>query len=306
MKTWILGVAMIAAALTARPAHSRPLDDDRRTRTSQDADDATLRDFQDLQQDVENLDEELATLEARDAEDARPLRQRADEIRDDVVYLKVKMRRHDREGGPGTGVSRAEIRDLRRDVEDLRSDIDSRSSVRRTAEVRIPAETELSVRLEESLSSQNAVVEDRFRASIQRPVRVDDTIAIPAGTELRGIVRGAERAQRPQRAGRLDLDFDSLYLDRTRVDLRTSVVSMQDEDAGRDVPRKAGIGAVLGGVIGGLLKGRTGAVIGVLVGGGAVVAQKGEDVVLPEGTILKVRLERAVTVPTVPPRSRRD
>jgi hypothetical protein len=297
---WILGLALTAAAIGAT-ATAVPIE------TRRVGDEATVGDLQALQQDLENLDDELATLERRQPEEARRLRQRADDVRDDAVYLKVKMRRTER-GREGTGVTETEVRNLRRDVEDLRSDIDSALGTRRSGDLRVPAGTELSVRLEETLSSKNAVVEDRFRASVQRPVRIDDAIAIPAGTELRGIVRAAQRAERPQKAGRLEVDFDSLYVGQTRIDLRTSVEALQDDEPS-DVARKAGIGAVLGGVVGGLLKGRTGAIVGVLAGGGAVVAQKGEDVELPEGTILKVRVERPLVVPVVAARdreSRRD
>jgi hypothetical protein len=301
MTKWMLGLAALAVAIAAA---TPPSFAQSRRDSQTPSGEATVRDLQRLQQDIENLDDALEGVEKLDPTEAQRLRQRADEIRDDAVYLKVKMRRAEREGNGRTGVSIAEVDDLRRDIDDLRADIDSRTSVRRSADMRVPAGTELSIRLEESLSSKDAVIEDRFRASVQRPVRIGDAVAIPAGSELRGIVRSSQPAERPQKAGRLDLDFDSLYIDHTRVDLRTSLVSMQDEDAGHDVPRKAGIGAVLGGVIGGLLKGRTGAVIGVLVGGGAVVAQKGEDVELPEGTILKVRLERPVTVPVVGPGDR--
>jgi hypothetical protein len=67
---------------------------------------------------------------------------------------------------------------------------------------------------------------------------------------------------------------------------------------------KAGIGAVLGGVIGGIFGGKTGAIAGVVLGGGgAVVASKGDDVELPAGTMLSVRLERPLVVPRA---ARRD
>jgi hypothetical protein len=266
--------------------------------TAATQDPASVRDVQRLQQDLETLDDELYALERSNPAEARRLRERADEIRDDTVYLKVKMRRNERDRVSETGVTLAEVEDLRRDIASLRADINGGTRERRaTANAAVPSGTEISVRLEEPLSSQTATMEQRFKASVQRSVRVNDEVVIPAGSELRGIVRSAQSAERLQKPGRLELDFDSLYIEGTRVDLRTSVVAMQDEDATSDRNKKAGVGAVLGGVIGGLLKGRTGAVIGVLVGGGAVVAQKGEDVELPEGTILKVRLERPVTVP---------
>ena len=120
---------------------------------------------------------------------------------------------------------------------------------------------------------------------------------IPAETEVRGIVREVEPAERLRRGGRLALDFDTLTLNSQRIDIRTKVVSMQDQDAAGQTARKAGMAAIIGGAVGGLLKGRTGVLVGAMAGGGVVMAQKGEDVELPEGTVLKARLDRAVAVP---------
>ena len=286
MKKHTLWVSWLLAFGLAVPALPATYDDP-----------ASVRDVQRLQQDIENLDEELDALEESDPSKARRMRARAEAVREDVVALRSKMRRHQDDGRAGTGVSQGEVSALRDEVRDLRAAMDEdRSSTRRAGDVSVPADTEISVRLDEPLSSATASIEDRFRAEVQRPVRVDGDVVIPAGAELRGIVRRAEPAQRAQKAGRLELDFDSLYVDGRRVDVRTSVVAMQDEDGDDDIKRKAGIGAILGGVVGGLLKGRTGALIGVLAGGGVVVAQKGQDVELPEGTILRVRLERPVTI----------
>jgi hypothetical protein len=281
MKTLIFGLAaVLAAGAAAVRAEDRP---------------AELRDIQRLQQDLENLDEDLQGLDARSEPQARALRERADDIRDQATYLKVKIRRH-RGDEEGTGVSVAEVDELRHQVRDLRHDIGGRT-VTGDREVRVPAATELTLRLEQPVSSATAQVEDQIRATVLRPVRVGSVVAIPAGVEVRGIVREAVPADRLRRAGRLQLEFDALYVDRSRQDLRTRIVSLQQDEATRDTARKAGIGAIIGGVVGGLLKGRTGAVIGVVAGGGAVMAQKGEDVELPEGTILKVQLDKPVTVP---------
>ena len=46
-----------------------------------------------------------------------------------------------------------------------------------------------------------------------------------------------------RRAGRLQLSFDSLYVNHSRIDLRTRVVSLESQEEGRETARKAGIGA---------------------------------------------------------------
>jgi hypothetical protein len=56
----------------------------------------------------------------------------------------------------------------------------------------------------------------------------------------------------------------------------------------------AGVGAIVGGIIGGL----EGALAGVLIGGGgAVAATEGRDVVLPSGTIIRLRFDTPLELP---------
>jgi hypothetical protein len=264
---------------------------------AQSRDEARPRDLQRLQEDLANLDEDLQALEQRDPK-ADTFRKRADEIREETVYLKVKMRRHQKSGREGTGVLYDEVSDLRKSIADLREDID-RSFARQSGELRLREGSEVLVRLDEPLSSRTARREDRFEASVFRPVRAEGTIAIPAGTRIRGIVRDCEPAERGSKSGKLDLDFDALYLDRQRLDIRGRVMAVrQDDEDHIDTKEKAGIGAVLGGVVGGILGGKKGAIAGILIGGtGAVVATKGEEVDLPAGAILTVRLDRALVIP---------
>jgi hypothetical protein len=49
----------------------------------------------------------------------------------------------------------------------------------------------------------------------------------------------------------------------------------------------------VGGIIGGILGGLKGALAGILIGGGGVVAAtEGENVELPPGTVLRMRLDQ--------------
>ena len=176
----------------------------------------------------------------------------------------------------------------------MRADIDRSFAGTRDArrEVRLAAGSEISVQLEERLSSKTARREDRVAASVFRPVRADGVLAIPAGTRVRGVVVDAEPAQRPSKGGRLEILFDRLDLESERVDFPGRVVSIDQGGDGGKTAGKAGLGAVLGGVLGSILGGGKGAVVGVILGGtGAVVGTKGDEVDLPAGTILTVRVE---------------
>jgi len=265
---------------------------------AQGRDDARPRDVQRLQEELANLDDALSALEPSDRK-ADEFRQRAEEIREEAVYVKVKMRRQSRRNGGGTGVSLEEVEDLQRSIAELRQDMERSFDRRDDREVRLAEGTEIVVRLDEPLYSRTARREDRVDASVYQPVRAQGRLAIPAGSQVRGIVREAEPAERPSRGGRLELQFDAIFLDRTRLDLRAQVVGILEEgDDHRSTGEKAGIGAVLGGVIGGILGGKKGAFAGVLIGGtGAVAATKGEEVDLPAGTIVTLRLDRPLVIP---------
>jgi hypothetical protein len=259
---------------------------------------ATAQDIQRLQDSLQNLDDSLFALSTSHPR-YREFQDRAGEIRDDVTYLKVQIRRGQNSRPPVLGATRAEVDTLRRSIATLQTDIDEALNRRFTGSGTLTEGTEIQVRLEQPLSSKTAKLEDRFESSVALPVQLDGRVVIPAGTRVRGIVSNVQRAERPVKGGKLDLTFDSIYLDdRTRRDLRTSVVSVKENlDLGGDDAKRAGIGAVLGGVIGKVIGGTKGAIIGaVLGGGGALAAALGEDVELPAGTILTLRLDRPLEV----------
>jgi hypothetical protein len=63
-------------------------------------------------------------------------------------------------------------------------------------------------------------------------------------------------------------------------------------EAGR-IGAGAGIGAIIGGVLGGV----RGALAGIAIGGGGMIAAtEGNEVELPQGTVLRVRLDSALQV----------
>ena len=257
---------------------------------------ATTADIRQLQSEADLLDESLAQLNDGSPR-AAEFRRREAEIRDELIWLRGQVRRHQRDESQGLGASQADVEELRRSIVALRNDVDRTLDTRprATGDLSVPNGTEMAVRLETALSSKTARPEDRVEGTVAESVRVDGLVAIPAGTRVRGIVQNAEPANRPSHGGRLELTFDQLLMPNgRRVDIRSSVASLQEEGLDK---KKAGLGAVLGGILGGVLDGKKGALIGVLVGGGgAVVASKGDDVELPAGTVVNLRLERPVAV----------
>jgi len=153
------------------------------------------------------------------------------------------------------------------------------------------------VSLDKSLSSASARVEDRVSATVSRPVSVDGRVAIPAGTRVEGVVRAVEPAQRPSRGGRIELQFDHVVVDKQRLPIDARLVSVEGDDFSRRTAERGGIGAIIGGVLGSVVGGGKGAVVGAIIGGaGGVAATEGRDVELPEGSALRLRLERDLAV----------
>jgi hypothetical protein len=267
-------------------------------RASAQTTDTMTRDLRSLEDDLANLDDSLAELETSHPREAE-LRGRAERIRERVDRLAEDVRGS--RGGAVRTASPEEIRSLRRDIATLQRDIDAATRRRLSGATAVLREgTDIQVRLSDSLSSATARPEDRFEATVALPVHDDQgRDVIPAGTRVRGIVVAAEDGERPARAGRLDLTFDTIYLDdRTATPLRSRVVSLHDSlDKGDIVSKRTGIGAAIGGVLGSILGGTKGAILGAVLGGaGAVVAKEGEDVNLPAGTIITVRLDRPLEV----------
>jgi hypothetical protein len=161
----------------------------------------------------------------------------------------------------------------------------------------MPAGQELDVRLLTTLDSDTAQPEDRFEATTVVDLVQDGRVLVPAGSVVRGLVRDVHRASRTQRAGELTLSFDEVVIGGQTYRIRANAVdTIKSEgirgEAGR-IAAGAGVGAIVGGIIGGV----KGALAGVLIGaGGTIAATEGKDVKIPEGTVLRIRLEEPVWV----------
>ena len=259
---------------------------------------ATTADVRRVQNELANLEEALRNVPASHPRH-NDFRTRAEEIRENVTFLRVQIRRHQRNRGEGLGASAEDVNWVRTEIRALHDDIVGATDRRwSSGAFTIPEGTEIQVRLDTPLSSRTARVEDRFTATVMRPLYVDNRLVVAAGSRVRGTVVGAESAERPARGGKLDLAFDAIELeDNTRADVRARVVRV-DEDMDRsETAQKAGIGAALGTLLGSVIGGTKGALVGLIVGGaGGAITTRGEEVELPEGTILTLRLDRAVNL----------
>jgi hypothetical protein len=161
----------------------------------------------------------------------------------------------------------------------------------------IPVGQELDVRMQSSLSSETAKVEQRFEATTAVDLMQGNQVLVPAGTVVRGVVSAVDPAGRIDRSGSLTLSFDGMRINGRDVDLRASATQIFESGGIREEAGTAGVGAGIGGVIGGLLGGVKGAIVGVIVGaGGAIAATDGKDVEIPAGAVVRLRFDSPVRV----------
>ena len=254
----------------------------------------------------------MSQLRSRDATLAVELQGHLDDARDEAIYLKVKLRKNEY-------IARSEYTSLRDRVDSIRNlalgekgaapppaapssgAADGRSPrpspppapARSSNDV--PVGTQFDVRLQTSLNSKTAQVEDRFEGTTVVDLRQDDRVLVPAGAVLRGIVSSVNKAGRVERKGSLTVAFDQITFRGRTYPIRATVTQALESEGVRGEAGRIGTGAGIGAIIGGILGGGKGALAGILIGGGGTVAAtEGQDVDLPAGTILRVRLDTAL------------
>ena len=161
----------------------------------------------------------------------------------------------------------------------------------------IPVGHALDVRLQSTLSSETAEVEQRFEATTAADVTQDGRVLVPAGSVVRGIVAGVDRAGRIDRTGRLTLRFDRITARAREYPIRATATQVFESQGIQGEARTIGTAGAVGAIVGGIIDGLSGAVIGAIVGsGGVIAATEGKDVTLPAGTIVRIRLDTRLEI----------
>jgi hypothetical protein len=170
---------------------------------------------------------------------------------------------------------------------------------------------------------------DAFVAVLSEPVFVGNTLLIPAGTRVHGTIGTVAPARRFsvfRGQAYMDLNFRSLEIDSRLIPVHMSIIEILRQGTDRDAPRRHDVkideGQIVeqrhdyrGDVLGGSISSSGGALIGLIAGNVArgfgfgligsaayIVARKGKEVNLPDGTGMLVSIDDAVTLPgTVTP-----
>lgn len=193
-------------------------------------------------------------------------------------------------------------------------------------QVTVPAGTEVLLQLKSGIDTKNARVGDGVYCQTTFPVIVDNVIAIPSGTYVKGELVKVQRAGRVKGRAEVLFRFTSMiYPNGYTVNMPGTIhhdsgaanTSVDDEgnikadpQKGKDattVAKGTGVGAAGGAILTGT---RAGVVGGAGIGAAAALATvlftRGQDVRIEPGTALKMLLDRPLTVDVTPVDMRRE
>jgi len=168
----------------------------------------------------------------------------------------------------------------------------------------VPVGTNLKVRLNDTLSSKDNRVGDRFTATVIDPVRFSEAT-------VTGHIASIQKSGKIKGRTSMNLDFDSIrFSDGRSGTLHGYITRVYGTDSGRadneggvesgsrtnQTLKRAGIGAAGGAILGAIVGGGKGAAIGLILGGaggaGSLAVQGSKELKLESGTEVLVHVTR--------------
>src|SRR5437016_551485 len=234
----------------------------------------------------------------------------------DIASIKFESSENSRSSG-GPGFATRDDRDSRRN-RDLRSDDaernvaprdeDRSSSNRRSSysnsnsdRITVPTGTRVTVRTIDAIDSDKNRVGDKFTASLEQPLYVNDVLVAQKGADVYGRLDEAKEAGHIEGRSQLKLSLTGIMINGQVVPITTGDYEVSGKSRGANTAKKVGGGAAIGAVIGAVVGGGKGAAVGAGVGAGAGTAvqvmTKGEQVHVPSETLLEFSIDQPVSVP---------
>ena len=165
----------------------------------------------------------------------------------------------------------------------------------------LPAQSEVSVRLIDTISTETNRPGDAFLASLAEPLMVNGVTLFPKDTSVSGKIISLAEPGRVSGVASISLQLTEIQPKKGRpVSLETQPFS---ETAKAEKKKDAAIiggGTAIGTVIGAIAGGKKGAAIGAIAGGGSstgyVLATKGKQLKYPSETLMTFKLAEPLTV----------
>lgn len=178
----------------------------------------------------------------------------------------------------------------------------TRSSNAVSSSVTVPSGTAIMIRTVDAIDSDRNQVGDKFQASLEEPIVVNDNVIVSKGATVYGRLIHAAQAGSIQGRSELKLELTSIIVNGQTVPLVTGDYSVSGSSRGQSTAKRVGGGAAAGALLGAIIGGGKGAAVGAGVGAGAgtavQVATKGEQVHVPSETLLQFTLQQDVRIPS--------
>ncbi len=177
------------------------------------------------------------------------------------------------------------------------------SSIPRTTaqSVVVPSGTQITVRTIDAVDSDKNHPGDKFQASLEQPLVVNDVTVAPKGASVYGKLQQVQEAGQLTGKSQLRLALTGIVINGQTYPLSSGEYEVSGKSRGKSTATKVGGGAALGALIGAIAGGGKGAAIGAGVGAGAgtavQVVTKGDQVHVPSETLLEFTLDQPVSLP---------
>ncbi|HEX5873946.1 MAG TPA: hypothetical protein VFY60_04810 [Pyrinomonadaceae bacterium] len=181
--------------------------------------------------------------------------------------------------------------------------VKKRTTTRKAAPL-VPVGTDIKIRINDTLSTKDSRIGDRFTATVIDPSRFDEA-------RVYGHISSIKKSGKIKGRTSMNLAFDSIELrDGRKGVMHGYVTRVYGDDAGKadeeggvesgsrtnQTLKRSGIGATVGAIVGGIAGGGKGAAIGLIIGGaggaGSLAVQGSKELKIESGTEMLVHVTR--------------
>ncbi|HWC15668.1 MAG TPA: hypothetical protein VG498_01570 [Terriglobales bacterium] len=168
--------------------------------------------------------------------------------------------------------------------------------------ITVPAGTRISIRTVDAIDSTKNHVGDRFQATLEEAIVVNENVVVPKGSDVYG--RLAESKESGKFTGRseLKLELTGIVVNGVTIPITTGEYELTGKSRGASTAKRTVGGAAVGSIIGAIAGGGKGAAIGAGAGAGVGAASeiitKGDQVKIPSETLLDFTLSQDLSIPS--------